>query len=107
MPAAAHDDSLIAVDREPVEMIHSVRTGDGVAAAFAVEEVERLPDRALPRVVADAERRCDRVADANRVAPWNIDDGKVGLPEGADRRAHRLKGLTQHDGAGDSVCHPD
>ena len=56
VPPAAIDDALVAVRREPVEVIDAVRAGHGEAAPLAVEEVERFPDRVLPHVGADAER---------------------------------------------------
>ena len=107
MPAAAHADALVAERGEPVEVIDAVRAGDGEAAALAIEEVERLPDRGLPHVVGDRKRARGDIARANHVHARLGHLGEIELLEFTDAGLHRLNRFPKDDFAERIVIHAD
>ncbi len=67
MIAAVDDDAFVAVDGVVVLVADSVNAGNHGSAAFAVHEVDGLPDTAVPGIVADDERTGELLAGADLI----------------------------------------
>src|ERR1035438_4131481 len=71
------DDALIAMNGVAIAMAYAVDSGYLHAAAFAVEEVDGLPDAAAPGVIGNAEGAGHGVAGADDIGAGLADFGKL------------------------------
>src|ERR1700689_2389236 len=77
MISPVYDDALVAMRGVDVLVTSAVDTWNLRPAALAVHEIDRLPDAALPCVLADAERASERVPGADRIASGLPDFGEI------------------------------
>src|ERR1700758_1540023 len=65
--SAIHHDSLVAVRGVNVLVASTMNARNISSAAFAVHEIDRLPNAALPRIIADPEGASQGVSGFERV----------------------------------------